>query len=224
MKTANQLTFTTYEASLKLKPDDPIKVIFDTIDWSFVHSLVQDKYSKTAQGADGYDPISLLKSQLLIYLGEVSSDRRLDSALRYKARLCFLCGFNVLKTPSNGPFTNFRDRLGDDLFYEILHQLIAQAIVLKVIIGGDTATDSTHLWAYSNKFGKKSCACKGKCSCPRVYSDTDASWGHKSKEYAFFGYKVHLIVDAKSRLPLDVIVTPGNEGDSPQAKPPAQRS
>jgi hypothetical protein len=39
MKTANQLTFTTYESSLKLKPNDPTKVIFDTIDWSFIHSL-----------------------------------------------------------------------------------------------------------------------------------------------------------------------------------------
>jgi len=39
MKTANQLTFTTYETSLKLKPNDPIKVIFDNIDWSFIHSL-----------------------------------------------------------------------------------------------------------------------------------------------------------------------------------------
>ena len=32
MKTANQLTFTTYEASLKLKPNDPTKIIFDNID------------------------------------------------------------------------------------------------------------------------------------------------------------------------------------------------
>ena len=75
MKTANQLTFTTYEASLKLKPNDPIKIIFDNIDWSFIHPL------------------------------------------------------------ANGTFTNFRDRLGEDIFYEILHQLIARAIVLKVITG-----------------------------------------------------------------------------------------
>ncbi len=27
MKTANQLTFTTYEASLKLKTNDPVRVI-----------------------------------------------------------------------------------------------------------------------------------------------------------------------------------------------------
>ena len=30
---------------------------------------------------------------------------------------------------------------------------------------------------------------------------------------------MHLIADAKSQLPLDVKVTPANEGDSPQAKP-----
>ena len=217
MRTANQLTFTTYEASLKLRSNDPIKVIFDNIDWSFIHPMVGDKYSP--EGAEGYDPISLFKAQLLIYLGEVSSDRKLTSALRYNARLCLLCGFNFLQTPSNGTFSNFRDRIGEDIFYEILHRLIAQAIALKLILGQDTATDSTHLWAYSNKFGKKSCSCKGKCNCPREHSDPDASWGAKSKDYLFFGYKVHLIVDAKSQLPLDVKVTPGNEADSPHAKP-----
>jgi len=130
MKTANQLTFTTYEASLKLRPNDPIKIIFDNIDWSFIHPLVNGRYSP--QGAEGYDPISLFKAQLLIYLGEVSSDRKLASALRYNGRLCLLCGFNFLKTPSNGTFTNFRDRLGEDIFYEILHRLIAQAIALNL--------------------------------------------------------------------------------------------
>jgi len=217
MKTANQLTFTTYEASLKLKSNDPTKIIFDNINWSFIHHLASGRYSP--QGAEGYDPISLFKAQLLIYLGEINSDRKLASALRYNGRLCLLCGFNFLKTPSNGTFTNFRDRLGEDIFYEVLHQLIAQAIVLRVIQGGDTAVDSTHLWAYANKFGRKTCSCKGKCNCPRSYSDTDAHWGAKSKDYLFFGYKVHLIVDAKSQLPLDVKVTPANEGDSPQAKP-----
>jgi len=217
MKTANQLTFTTYEASLKLRLNDPIKIIFDHIDWSFIHPLVNGRYSP--QGAEGYDPISLFKAQLLIYLGEVNSDRKLASALRYDGRLCLLCGFNFLKTPSNGTFTNFRDRLGEDIFYEILHRLIAQAIALKVIRGGDTAIDSTHLWAYSHRFGKKTCSCKGKCHCPRSYSDTDAQWGAKSKDYSFFGYKVHLIVDAKSQLPLEVEVTPANVADATQAKP-----
>jgi transposase len=111
----------TYEASLKLNPSDTLKVIFDNIDWSFIHRLVKERYKISPKGADGYDPISLFKAQLLIYLGEVSSDRKLASALRYNARLCLLCGFNFLRTPSNGTFTNFRDRLGEELFYEIFH-------------------------------------------------------------------------------------------------------
>jgi len=219
MRTDNQLTFTTYEASLKLKTNDPLKIIFDHIDWSFIHPLVKGKYSALPQGAEGYDPIAMFKAQLLIYLGEVKSDRKLAEALRYDGRLCLLCGFNFLKTPSHGSFTNFRDRLGDGIFYEILHNLIAQAIVLKVIHGKDTAIDSTHVWAYANQFGYKTCKCKGKCNCSRSYSDTDAQWGAKSKNYFFFGYKVHLIVDAQSQLPLEVRVTSGEKFDSPQAIP-----
>lgn len=219
MRTDNQLTFTTYESSLKIRSNDPLKVIFENIDWSFIHPLVKDKYSTLPQGADGYDPIALFKAQLLIYLGEVNSDRKLVSALRYNGRLCFLCGFNFLKTPSNGTFTNFRYRLGEATFYAILHNLIAQAIVLKVIRGGDTAIDSTHVWAYANQYGHKTCQCKGKCDCPKSYSDQDAKWGAKNEDYYFFGYKVHLIVDAKSQLPLEAIITSGEKADSPLAKP-----
>jgi hypothetical protein len=104
MRSANQLTFTTYEASLKLKSDDPTKIIFDRIDWSFIHPLVKDKYSPLPQGADGYDPISLFKAQLLIYLGEVNSDRKLVSALCYNGRLCLLCGFNLFSFSSGQLF------------------------------------------------------------------------------------------------------------------------
>ena len=89
MKTAYQLTCTTYEASVKLKPNDPTKIIFDSIHWSFIHTLTSSRYS--TQGAEDYDPISLFKAQLLIYLGEVSSDHKLAAALRYNVRFCPLC-------------------------------------------------------------------------------------------------------------------------------------
>jgi hypothetical protein len=72
---------------------------------------------------------------------------------------------------------------------------------------------------HTDGFGKKTCSCKGKCNCPREYSDHDASWGHETEECVFFGYKIHLTVDAKSQLPLDVKVTPANETDCPRAKP-----
>lgn len=52
----------------------------DNIDWSFIHPLVNGRYS--LQGAEGYDPISLFKAHLLIYLGEVNSDRKLAISTR----------------------------------------------------------------------------------------------------------------------------------------------
>jgi hypothetical protein len=66
MKTENQLTFTTYQASLKLKPNDPIKIVFDNIDISFLQPLVNGRYS--FHGVVSYDFIPLFKAQLLIYL------------------------------------------------------------------------------------------------------------------------------------------------------------
>ena len=36
MRTTTQLTFVTYETALKLKPNDPTKVIFDRITNKFI--------------------------------------------------------------------------------------------------------------------------------------------------------------------------------------------
>ncbi|MDI6839489.1 MAG: transposase [bacterium] len=41
----------------------------------------------------------------------------------------------------------------------------------------------------------------------------------RGEDYFFFGYKIHLVVNTKSQLPIDVIVTPGNSADSPYANP-----
>lgn len=67
MKRTKQLSFTIYETRLKLSPDDPLKIIFDNINFSFIYDLIKDKFtSKTYQG---YDPVSLFKALTLIYLG-----------------------------------------------------------------------------------------------------------------------------------------------------------
>jgi len=44
MRIASQPIFTTYEASLERKLNDPVKAIFNNIDWSFVYPLVENKY------------------------------------------------------------------------------------------------------------------------------------------------------------------------------------
>ena len=201
---------------LKIRQDDPLKIWFDAINWTFIDTLCACLYSDA--GAPAYNPVSMFKALLLIYLGQAPSERELAEKLKFDVRLQVLCGFDFFDTPSHVSFHNFRERLGSELFYDILHQLIAQAIAVGVIKDTiNTAIDATHVWANSSKFGIKVCQCSGKCECLRKYSDTDARWGHKTKTYAFFGYKVHLIVDTQSQLPIEVIVTSGEVPDNTQA-------
>ena len=205
-------------ATYKIQPNDRIKGYFDAIDWHFIPPLTQALYSDA--GAPAFPPVSMDKAILLTYLGEADSERDLAERLSFDIRLQTLCGFDFFETPSHAAFSCFRTRLGAETFYEILHRLIAQAIAIGLIKNlVHTAVDSTHIWACSNKFGIKICTCKGKCDCLKTYTDPDARWGHKTKTYSFFGYKIHLIVDVESHLPLEVIVTPGNASDNTQAIP-----
>lgn len=153
---------------------------------------------------------------------KIQSERQLAKHLKHDMRLLSVCAFeDFFHTPSHATFSNFRTLIGDETFFNTFHNLVSQAFALGLIWGQITATDATHLWAYSNKFGKKLCTCpdKAHCNCSKTYSDPNASWGYKNKNYAFFGYKVHLIVDAKSQLPISVTITQGSTHDSQQAIP-----
>jgi len=81
MKTGNQLTFNTYQASLELKPNK-ILIGHLSIPWPLV-----DIHLRVAEG---YDHNSLFKAQLPIYLGDVSSNRKLASALKARLPTCVI--------------------------------------------------------------------------------------------------------------------------------------
>jgi transposase len=203
-------------ADIKLKNDDPLKIWFDAIEWIPIHDKCFHLYSDI--GAPAYNPVSMFKALLLIYLGQALSERDIAQKLQFDVRLQSLCGFDFFDTPSHVSFHDFRERLGAELFHDILHQLIAQAIAVGVIKNViHSAIDATHVWANSNRFGIKICQCTTKCQCLRKYSDTDAKWGHKTETYAFLGYKIHLIIDTQSQLPIEAIVTSGEVPDNTQA-------
>jgi IS5 family transposase len=93
--------------------------------------------------------------------------------------------------------------------------------------GTRLAVDSTDIPAYAN----------GHREHP---ADTDARWGAKKKGhrqtakekgvrqepevYYWFGYKLHLVVDAFYELPLAFILTPANEADTTYLKPLLQKA
>ncbi|MCK4821958.1 transposase, partial [bacterium] len=77
------------------------------------------------------------------------------------------------------------------------------------------AVDSTHVPTYVNTF-------------KRPFSDKEAGWGKKKdrdgKDMWWFGYKMHLVSDAKYEIPLMPIVTAANANDSPLMIPVLERN
>jgi len=205
-----QLSFITYEASRKIKKNDPLKIIFESIDWGFIYPIIKDKY--TTERELVYDPVSLFKAQLLIWLGEVKSNRRLAESLQFDSRFCVLCGFNnFLKTPAHSTFSYFRKRIGIDIYYKILHRLIAQTVVAATINKINISSNIIHIIILSNNSKKKRCNCSGsrcKYNKKQKTSKDEANVKLTTKNFVALGFKAKMVINASTRLPVEVILTP----------------
>jgi len=205
-----QLSFITYEALQKIKKDDPLKIIFESIDWAFINPLIKDKYTTDRELV--YDPVSLFRAQLLIWLGEVKSNRKLAESLQFDSRFCVLCGFdNFLKTPAHSTFSYFRKRIGKDIYYKILHRIIAQTVVAATINKINISSNIVHIIIYSNNGKKKSCNCSGsrcKYNKKQKHSKDEANVKLTTKNFVALGFKAKMVINASTKLPLEVILTP----------------
>ena len=205
-----QLSFTTYEASQKIKKDDPLKIIFESIDWSFIYPTIKDKYITDRELV--YDPVSLFRAQLLIWLGEAKSNQKLAESLQFDSRFCVLCGFdNFLKTPAHSTFSYFRKRIGKDIYYKILHRIIAQTVVAATINKINISSNIVHIIIHSNNGKKKSCNCSGsrcKYNKKQKHSKNESNIKLITKNFVALGFKAKMVINACTQLPVEVTLTP----------------
>ena len=158
-------------------------------------------------GRKPYNPVSMLKAQVLKYLRRVPSDRRLALLLRWDRRIARACGFKRT-TPSHGLFTQFRYRIGKNGYEKVFSILLGQLLKHGVVKGEVVAMDSTAIKAYSqrdleNKSGK---------------SDLEARVGRGRRGFVL-GYKVHTVCCTSSELPLAFTVEPCNLNEKRFVKP-----
>ena len=138
-----------------------------------------------------------------------------------------VCGFSKDNLPSEDALGRFLKKLmrHEDLIEKCFADLVAELRQLLPGFGDKLAVDSTDIKAYANGHRKSP-------------SDPDARWGAKGaghhagpsqgnadKEgkqakqrdlYYWFGYKLHLVVDAVYELPVSFLLTPANESDTKQ--------
>jgi transposase len=185
--------------------------VLDSINLRGLRRLLRGLYHRKGPGRKPYNPLSMLKAQLLKHLLRIPSDRRLALRLKHDWRAARACRFRK-RTPSHGLFTQFRHRLGAESYLEIFNHLLRQLYESGVIMGRVVAVDSTHMEAYSqrgrdNKTGR---------------SDPDARVGRGRRGF-ILGYRVHTACCAESEMPLAFQVAPCNENDKVYFNPLLER-
>ena len=96
--------------------------------------------------------------------------------------------------------------VGEDFLKNMFHKLVIKLYDNGVITSRFLVVDATHIYAYCN-----------------TRKDTDkypvegAAWGvHQG---SFYGYKVHILIDADSELPIAMILSSGEDHDSIHFEP-----
>jgi hypothetical protein len=120
-----------------------VERVLDSLNLDGIRIILWKQYHNTGPGRRPIDPLTMLKAQLIKYLLQIPSDRRLALRLRRDHRLSRACGFRR-RTPSHGLFTQFRHRLGEEAYQLIFNQLTKMLIESGVMIGKVVAVDSQY--------------------------------------------------------------------------------
>ncbi len=184
-----------------------IKRVLGSLNLNSIRTFLTSLYHRKGAGRKPYNPVCLLKAQILKHLWRIPSDRRLSLMLKRNKHAAKACGFKQ-NTPSHGLFTHFRNRLNKNGYKKIFSLLLEKLLKHGAVKGEVVAVDGTAIKAYSqrsldNKTGK---------------SDPEARVGRARRGF-LLGYKVHATCCTSSELPLAFMVAPCNMNEKRFAKP-----
>ena len=206
----------TYPNKSGATPQSPLlaelQVIFDLVDDT---ALLARLELYRVNGRPGYSLRALWRAYLVSYHLGLASANDLIRRLQDDPQLREFCGFGD-QLPGRRTFNRFIKRLNDhpDLVTAAFAGVTEQFKEAIPDLGAVVAIDSTAIHSHCNPNRKP-------------VSDPEASWGVKHSVKSsekdgtdwFFGYKMHLIADARYGIPLALSVTTGSRNDSPELLP-----
>jgi hypothetical protein len=177
---------------------------------SLIKHLNFSKYTARLPGStspprhDGYPKSAYLKALFLKAFLQLTY-RNLEAFLCRYPSYATACGFRRGQIPHYSRFAKFFTRLDpsvlEELSVDVTRRLIKRLRIPCQVLG----VDSTGLRAHANSFTKR--------------GDQDAKVGKSSTKGFFYGYKLHLVVDGPTDLPVAWEVTPGNVYDGHRLLP-----
>ena len=159
-------------------------------------------------GRRGYSNKTLWRAYLASFILNLPSTNELIRRLQEDSSLREVCGFGD-SLPHRTTFNRFINRLADhqDLIEDALFKLTDDLKAGLPGLGEVVAVDSTVVETYSNPNKKH-------------VSDAQASWTAKPSEKNpnelewYFGYKLHLMVDARHGVPITGFTTTASKNDT----------
>lgn len=194
----------------KKKSNDRLVVVLSALPAEgLLSALEKERWT----GRKGYSVRGMWSALIAGVLCQATSLADVVRLLKRDKDTRIVCGISSDNIPSQDAMGRFLKKLVEhsDLLDKCFSDLVKEARELLPGFGDKLAVDSTDIKAYSNGHRKSP-------------SDPDAHWGAKGaghhrgpgKErdmYYWFGYKLHLVVDALYELPVSFEMTPANESD-----------
>jgi transposase len=208
-----QECFLSFDEILKFQPESKLQAVLAQLDFT----ILVEKLSKPdhTRGPKGHQPLPLLYSLVAMQLEKIKNTAGLVQRLHSDPTFRYNCGFNVLDAPpSESTFSRFISKIAESEFLEEEFKLLVlKAKDFGIVDGSHVAIDSTEINAFE----------KSKPSSKIVKDGVSPNWGKKKdtdgNDHKWFGWKLHILADCKSELPLNIIVTPANVNDGTQAIP-----
>lgn len=150
---------------------------------------------------------------------QIKTIKKLAERLQNDPVFRYTCGFGVLQnTPSASTFSRFLTKLSNCKGLEKdFESLVVKAKKLNIIDGTDVAIDSTCIHSYE----------KAKPKSKLIEDSKGSNWavkkGSDGKVIHWFGYKLHILSDCKSELPLSIIMTSASQSDLTMAIEPIKK-
>lgn len=211
----NQSFLFSIESLLDIHPLENFRVLFNNLNDNHLNKIY-------TTGRKPFDRKAILRAIIFKNLKSIPTLSELCSALTDNPSAALRCGFDITKsTPSVERFSDFLISTDNSDLEEIRINLVKELIELKIISGSYLSIDSCPIRAkvkennlktnVNDRFNKGR-ICKG---------DGDAKLGiivtfaKSKKEISYFwGYRDHVVIDAKSELPVWNITKPANVQDS----------
>lgn len=173
-----------------------------------IEEVVSEVYHQEGAGRPPRKPIGIFKALIMKRVKQIPSDRELYRRLWYDQDLREVCDIEAEQKPYHPTqMTRFRNRIGVARLERIMGGLVDELLKGGLIIGKIVVMDATFIKAYSKRDPHEN---------SRGGSDPQAKVGRNGKTYEL-GYKLHIAIDAKSELPLAVIVASANDNEKKHA-------